>query len=129
MTTYTTTTHSSTETFALGQRLGRALESGQVVALHGDLGAGKTVLTQGIALGLGITTRVTSPTFTLVSEYQRANGEQLMTPRGECKGHIDEESLSAAEALCQHDLRDTHSDRTRCFSEQRLQRQPHLLRC
>ena len=78
MITYTTTTHSSTETFALGQRLGRALESGQVVALHGDLGAGKTVLTQGIAVGLGITTRVTSPTFTLVSEYQRANGDLLI---------------------------------------------------
>ena len=78
MATYTTTTHSSTETFALGQRLGQALESGQVVALHGDLGAGKTVLTQGIAAGLGITNRVTSPTFTLVSEYRRANGDLLI---------------------------------------------------
>jgi len=76
--TYTATTHSSTETFALGQRLGQCLRAGQVVALHGDLGAGKTVLTQGIATGLGITTRVTSPTFTLVSEYQRANGELLI---------------------------------------------------
>lgn len=75
---YTTTTHSATATFALGQQLGRLLHSGQVLALQGDLGAGKTVLTQGIAQALGITTRVTSPTFTLVNEYTRPNGDQLI---------------------------------------------------
>lgn len=66
----TRTTRSSTETFALGQQLGHALESGMVVALYGDLGTGKTTLTQGIAQGMGITARVTSPTFTLVNEYR-----------------------------------------------------------
>lgn len=76
--TYTITTLSATETFRFGQRLGHLLESGQVVALQGDLGAGKTVLTQGIAQGLGITARVTSPTFTLVSEYSRPDGDRLI---------------------------------------------------
>ena len=76
--TYTITTLSATETFRLGQRLGHLLKSGQVIALQGDLGAGKTVLTQGIAQGLGITARVTSPTFTLVSEYTRPNGDLLI---------------------------------------------------
>lgn len=76
--TYTITTHSAAETFRLGQQLGRLLSSGQVLALQGDLGAGKTVLTQGIAQGLGIIKRVTSPTFTLVSEYTRPNGDLLI---------------------------------------------------
>ncbi len=76
--TYTTETASAAETFAMGQRLGHCLLSGQVIALHGDLGAGKTMLTQGIAVGLGITARVTSPTFTLVSEYTRADGDLLI---------------------------------------------------
>ena len=76
--TYTISTHSTAETFGLGQHLGRLLPSGQVLALQGDLGAGKTVLTQGIAQGLGITARVTSPTFTLVSEYTRPNGDLLI---------------------------------------------------
>ncbi|NLF19551.1 MAG: tRNA (adenosine(37)-N6)-threonylcarbamoyltransferase complex ATPase subunit type 1 TsaE, partial [Lentisphaerae bacterium] len=52
-------------TLALGRLLGRRLRPGQVVALYGDLGAGKTVLSRGIARGLGIQTAVTSPTFTV----------------------------------------------------------------
>lgn len=56
-------------TIALGRALGAAACPGQVIALSGDLGAGKTTLTQGIAAGLGIAARVTSPTFTLVSDY------------------------------------------------------------
>lgn len=78
MLTFTTTTHAAAETFQLGQQLGQRVHSGQVIALHGDLGAGKTVLTQGLANGLGITARVTSPTFTLVGEYQRPNGDWLI---------------------------------------------------
>lgn len=76
--TYTLQTASAATTFALGQRLALHLRSGQVIALHGDLGAGKTVLTQGIAAALGITARVTSPTFTLVSEYTRPDGDLLI---------------------------------------------------
>jgi tRNA threonylcarbamoyladenosine biosynthesis protein TsaE len=78
MLTFTTITHSAAETFQLGQHLGQIVQRGQVIALHGDLGAGKTVLTQGLANGLGITARVTSPTFTLVSEYPRPGGGWLI---------------------------------------------------
>ena len=61
--------HSPAETEALGENLGRAAERGLVLALSGDLGAGKTQLVKGIARGLGVTARVHSPTFTLVNEY------------------------------------------------------------
>src|SRR5712671_6146702 len=61
--------HSPAETEALGERWGRAAERGLVLALSGDLGAGKTQLVKGLARGLGVTARVHSPTFTLVNEY------------------------------------------------------------
>src|SRR5712675_2197950 len=61
--------HSPAETEALGERWGRAAERGLVLALSGDLGAGKTQFVKGLARGLGITARVHSPTFTLVNEY------------------------------------------------------------
>jgi tRNA threonylcarbamoyladenosine biosynthesis protein TsaE len=58
------------ETIQFGTRLGQHLTGGEVLALTGDLGTGKTVLTRGIALGLGIPMdRISSPTFTLVQEY------------------------------------------------------------
>ena len=58
------------ETEALGERLAGRLEPGAVVAFTGDLGAGKTAFTRGLARGLGISGRVTSPTFTIVNEYE-----------------------------------------------------------
>ncbi|MGA2684070.1 MAG: tRNA (adenosine(37)-N6)-threonylcarbamoyltransferase complex ATPase subunit type 1 TsaE [Verrucomicrobiota bacterium] len=61
--------HSPAETQSLGESWGRAAERGRVIALSGDLGAGKTELVKGIARGLGATARVHSPTFTLVNEY------------------------------------------------------------
>ncbi len=61
--------HSPAETEALGELWGRAAQRGQVFALSGDLGAGKTQLVKGLARGLGVTARVHSPTFTLVNEY------------------------------------------------------------
>jgi len=61
--------HSADETEALGETWGAAAKRGLVIALSGDLGAGKTQLVKGIARGLGITTRVHSPTFTLVNVY------------------------------------------------------------
>jgi tRNA threonylcarbamoyladenosine biosynthesis protein TsaE len=59
------------ETFRMGRILGQGLQGGDVVALTGELGAGKTCLTQGIADGLGVPAgfAVTSPTFTLINEY------------------------------------------------------------
>ena len=58
------------ETTAAGVALGGTLASGDVVALYGGLGAGKTCFTQGLVAGLGVPTRATSPTFVLVNEYQ-----------------------------------------------------------
>ena len=63
------TTHSPQETEALGQKLGQVLPAGTVIAYRGDLGAGKTAFTRGLARGLGITDPVTSPTYTIVNEY------------------------------------------------------------
>ena len=61
--------HSEEETERLGERLGRVLPAGTVLAYVGTLGAGKTAFTRGLARGLGCTCRVTSPTFTIVNEY------------------------------------------------------------
>ena len=58
------------ETHELGRRLGQVLEAGDVVALEGDLGTGKTELVKGVAEGLGVTSAVHSPTFVLHHRYQ-----------------------------------------------------------
>lgn len=63
-------TNAPQETEALGERLAQKLKPGDVIAYTGDLGAGKTAFTRGLARGLGISTRVTSPTFTIVNEYE-----------------------------------------------------------
>ena len=63
------TSHSPEETFAHGHALAASLRAGDVVALDGDLGAGKTHFVKGIAAGIGCEGDVTSPTFTLVHEY------------------------------------------------------------
>lgn len=57
------------DTFELGKRMGEQSERGQIYLLDGDLGVGKTIFTKGFAVGLGITEPVTSPTFTLIQEY------------------------------------------------------------
>ena len=63
-------TNSEDETVAEGEKLGRALEPGAVVAMYGGLGAGKTAFARGLASGLGVSANVSSPTFTIVNEYQ-----------------------------------------------------------
>jgi tRNA threonylcarbamoyladenosine biosynthesis protein TsaE len=60
------------ETMAIGAAIARRLKPGSVVALRGGLGAGKTCLTKGIARGLGVAEEVTSPSYTIVSEYAAA---------------------------------------------------------
>ncbi len=70
-------THNETETETLGAALGRLLQPGDVLALVGDLGAGKTCLARGVARGLGIDEPVTSPTFILVAQYATAAGFPL----------------------------------------------------
>jgi len=74
-------TQSREETQALGAALAVCVRPGQVIALRGDLGAGKTAFVQGLAAGLGVQARVTSPTFILVNEY--------LTPAGSRLIHVD----------------------------------------
>lgn len=62
-------TDSEIETMSVGEQIGRTLSPGAVVALRGELGAGKTAFTRGLAAGLGVDFPVTSPTFTIVNEY------------------------------------------------------------
>ncbi len=63
-------THNENETLDLGKKLGTEATPGDVIALYGDLGAGKTLLVKGIAKGLGIEEMITSPTFTILQEYE-----------------------------------------------------------
>ena len=58
------------DTFELGKRFGGRVKSGDIYLLHGDLGVGKTIFTKGFAQGIGITEPITSPTFTLIQEYE-----------------------------------------------------------
>ena len=62
-------TFNSKQTFELGKKIGEMASPGQIFCLEGDLGVGKTVFTQGFALGIGISEPVNSPTFTIVQEY------------------------------------------------------------
>jgi tRNA threonylcarbamoyladenosine biosynthesis protein TsaE len=78
------------ETQALGIALGRLVHPGQVIALRGDLGAGKTTFVQGLAAGLGVSGRVSSPTFVLVNEYAGSAGAHLI--------HIDTYRLGDTDA-------------------------------
>ncbi len=65
-----TETHTERETYEMGVRMGRESRAGQVYALIGDLGVGKTVFTKGLAFGLGVEEPVSSPTFTIVQSYE-----------------------------------------------------------
>ena len=93
------------QTRRVGKRLGGALQTGDVICLQGDLGAGKTTFVQGIAQGWGSMDSVSSPTFILVNEYRRADQSQLFhmdayrldsTPEAE---ELDLDSMLAAGAL------------------------------
>jgi len=69
--------HSEAQTRRLGARLGELLQSGDVICLAGELGAGKTCLAQGIGQGLGIEGPITSPSFTLINEYRQEQARLL----------------------------------------------------
>jgi tRNA threonylcarbamoyladenosine biosynthesis protein TsaE len=81
-------THNAVATQAAGQALGAAVQPGQVIALRGNLGAGKTTFVQGLARGIGVSGRVSSPTFVLVNEYTGARGVRL--------AHVDTYRLGVA---------------------------------
>ena len=70
----TVITHGPEETEALGAALAREIAPGSVVALYGNLGAGKTVFARGFARGLAVTETVSSPTYTIVQEYPLSDG-------------------------------------------------------
>jgi tRNA threonylcarbamoyladenosine biosynthesis protein TsaE len=70
-------TNGVAETQELGRRVAGLLQAGDILALSGDLGAGKTAFTQGIAAGLGVARAVTSPTFVLVNQYRLPAGNSL----------------------------------------------------
>jgi tRNA threonylcarbamoyladenosine biosynthesis protein TsaE len=84
------------QTRRIGMRLGGLLEAGDVVCLQGDLGAGKTTFTQGIAQGWGSLDSVSSPTFILVNQYRRADGSRLH--------HLDAYRLDSAPEAEELDL-------------------------
>ena len=81
--------HSQLETEEIGQKLAEKLPGGSVVAMYGDLGAGKTAFVRGMARGMGLSCRVSSPTFTIVNEYL---GERELI-------HFDMYRLSSADEL------------------------------
>ena len=82
-------TNSDKETEAVGEQFGRTVKDGTVVAMYGDLGAGKTAFVRGMARGMGIDERVSSPTFTIVNEYL---GERTLI-------HFDMYRLGSADEL------------------------------
>ena len=88
----TTISNSPEETIALGEAWATQARPGWVIGLEGDLGAGKTQLVKGIARGLGITEPVTSPTFTLVGEY---NGKLSLAHLDFYRLENDEQILAA----------------------------------
>ena len=83
-------TNSEAETRELGAYLAKKLSPGTIVAFYGDLGAGKTTFTKGIAQGLGISAQITSPTYTIVNEYE-TGASQLI--------HFDMYRLHSADDL------------------------------
>ena len=84
------TTNSPAETEAIGAALGKTVKPGTVIAYRGDLGAGQTAFTRGLARGLGCTDMVTSPTYTIVNEY--LNGRMPLF-------HFDMYRLSSSDDL------------------------------
>jgi tRNA threonylcarbamoyladenosine biosynthesis protein TsaE len=101
--------HSANETLKLGQLLAKDLYGGEVLALIGDLGSGKTILTKGLAKGLGIKKIVNSPTFVLMKIYKIKNLKSRKMTRGSSQDllglkirnfiHIDAYRLTAGKDL------------------------------
>jgi tRNA threonylcarbamoyladenosine biosynthesis protein TsaE len=87
---------SPTQTKRIGMRLGELIQSGDVIGLEGNLGAGKTTLAQGIASGWGSYDTVTSPTYVLVNVYRRLDQHQLF--------HLDAYRLSGPEEALDLDI-------------------------
>jgi tRNA threonylcarbamoyladenosine biosynthesis protein TsaE len=87
-------TTSAKETLALGKKIGQTLKGGETLGLIGDLGAGKTVFTQGLAQGLKVVGRLTSPTFVFMKVYQTGAKSKIKTL---C--HVDAYRIKKAQEL------------------------------
>ena len=85
-------TSGEAETIALGRKFAVDLRTGDVVALYGELGSGKTQFVKGVCAGLGATEHVTSPTFTLINEYRQHPGIPVF--------HVDLYRIRSFEELC-----------------------------
>lgn len=90
------TSRSPEQTRRIGMRLGNLLQAGDILCLQGDLGAGKTTFTQGLAQGWGSLDSVSSPTFIIVNQYRRASGEKIF--------HLDTYRLDSTGEAEQLDL-------------------------
>lgn len=110
-------TQSPEATEAFGRALAACLRGGEAIALHGDLGAGKTVLARGLARGLGIAEAVRSPTFTIVQEYA---GTSLRLY------HIDLYRLAGAEAALAFGIEEYLGDRDAVTVVEWAERAPEL---
>ena len=95
--------HSEAETEAVGRQLGATLPRGSVVLLYGDLGAGKTVFSRGFARGLGIEEELSSPTYTIVQEYELPDHGRLY--------HLDLYRISGVGAALDFGIDEFLSDR------------------
>jgi tRNA threonylcarbamoyladenosine biosynthesis protein TsaE len=103
-----TTTTSAGETAALGRTLARQLKPGDVVALSGQLGSGKTCFVQGVCEALGVRTHVGSPTFTLINEYPAPFGTVV---------HIDLYRISSMRELAALGIQEYFTERCICLVE------------
>jgi len=92
-------TNSPEETFALGKRIACMLSQGSVVALEGALGSGKTQLVKGIALGLGINENITSPTYTIISEYKSSDSSLYHIDAYRLNNERDFEDIGGPEVI------------------------------
>jgi tRNA threonylcarbamoyladenosine biosynthesis protein TsaE len=107
----TVETKSAAETEALGQSLGSLLVHNLVLGLKGELGAGKTTLIRGIAAGLGLHSRVTSPTFTLINQYEDAQKSRRLFHMDTYRlGHDPAQVQAEAEMVGLSDLLDEIGD-------------------
>lgn len=97
--TITIATNSPQETQRLGRCLGPALQCGDVIALHGDLGAGKTCFVQGLAVGMEVTGRVSSPTFIIMRRHTPGRSEASLY-------HVDAYRLTSGEELWEMGIED-----------------------
>lgn len=90
-------TSSEKQTFGLGEKIGRKLKGGEIIGLIGNLGAGKTVFVKGLADGLGIKNKITSPTFVLMKVYKTQNSK-LKIPNSKLI-HIDAYRLKSGKEI------------------------------